>query len=153
MHNRERPKRLPAPIIVHISIYLTLEKIDIRNFKYYLISNIIYASSNILFILFVICFFLSGNILQKHKIKEYVDKLAISINTLTASYEYSRSNTNNLPLALQMQLSDKLETFSGLFITFLESALNFEHFEKKNLPHSSSIFQVIDSQRRVYLNV
>ena len=50
---------------------------------------------------------------------------------LTASYEYSRSNTNNLPLALQMQLSDKLETFSGLFITFLESALNFEHFEKK----------------------
>ena len=27
-----------------------------------------------------------------------------------------------------MQLSEKLETF---FIAFLESALNFEHFEKK----------------------
>ena len=46
------------------------------------------------------------------------------LNTLTADYEYSRSNTDNLPLPVQMQLSEKLETF-------LESALNFEHFEKK----------------------
>ena len=30
-----------------------------------------------------------------------------------------------------MQLSEKLETFSPFFIAFLESALNFEHFEKK----------------------
>ena len=30
-----------------------------------------------------------------------------------------------------MQLSEKLETFSGFFIAFFESALNFEHFEKK----------------------
>ena len=30
-----------------------------------------------------------------------------------------------------MQLSEKLETFSGVFIAFLESALSFEHFEKK----------------------
>ena len=51
-----------------------------------------------------------------------------------------------------MQLSEKLETFSGFFIAFFESALNFEHFEKKNEPHSSSISEVIDSQRRVYLN-
>ena len=51
-----------------------------------------------------------------------------------------------------MQLSGKLKTFSGFFIAFLESTLNFEHFEKKNEPHSSSISEVIDSQRRVYLN-
>ena len=51
-----------------------------------------------------------------------------------------------------MQLSGKLETFSGLFIAFFESALNFEYFEKKNEPPSSSIYEVIDSQRRVYLN-
>ena len=51
-----------------------------------------------------------------------------------------------------MQLSEKLETFSPFFIAFLESALNFEHFEKKNEPHSSSISEVIDSQRRAYLN-
>ena len=30
-----------------------------------------------------------------------------------------------------MQLSKKLETFSQFFIAFSESALNFEHFEKK----------------------
>ena len=30
-----------------------------------------------------------------------------------------------------MQLSEKLETFSPFFIAFLESALSFEHFEKK----------------------
>ena len=49
-----------------------------------------------------------------------------------------------------MQLSEKLETFSAFFIAFLESALNFEHFEKSK-PHSSSISAVIDSQRRVYV--
>ena len=74
------------------------------------------------------------------------------VSTLTANYEYSRSNTDNLPLPAQMQLSEKLERFSRLFIAFFESALNFEHFEKKNEPHSSSISEVIDSQRRVYLN-
>ena len=30
-----------------------------------------------------------------------------------------------------MQLSEKPKTFSQFFIAFLESALNFEHFEKK----------------------
>ena len=51
-----------------------------------------------------------------------------------------------------MQLSKKLERFSGFFIAFLESALNFEHLKKKNEPHGSSISEVIDSLRRVYLN-
>ena len=53
------------------------------------------------------------------------------INTFTANYEYSRSNTDNLPLPVQIQLSEKLKIFSPFFIAFFESALNFEHFEKK----------------------
>ena len=57
--------------------------------------------------------------------------LFFRLNTLTANYEYSRSNTYNLPLPVQMQLSEKLETFPRFFIAFLKSALNFEHFEKK----------------------
>ena len=52
-------------------------------------------------------------------------------NTLTANYEYSRSNTDKLPLPVQMQVSKKPETFSTFFIGVLKSALNFEHFEKK----------------------
>ena len=71
---------------------------------------------------------------------------------MTANYEYSRSNADNLPLPVQMQLSEKLKRFYQFFIAFFESALNLEHFEKKNEPHSSSISEVIDSQRRVYLN-
>ena len=50
-----------------------------------------------------------------------------------------------------MQLSEKPKTFSQFFIALLESILNFEHFEK-NERHSSSISEVIDSERRAYLN-
>ena len=60
---------------------------------------------------------------------------------LTANYKYSRSNRENLPLPIQMQF----------FIAFLESTLNFKDFEK-NEPHSSSISEVIDSERHAYLN-
>ena len=33
------------------------------------------------------------------------------LNTLTANYEYSRKNRENLPLPIQMQLSAKVKTF------------------------------------------
>ena len=71
------------------------------------------------------------------------------VNTLTADYEYSRHNRDNLPLPIQMQLSQKPNTFCCFFIAFLESKLNFEHFEEKNEPHSLSISEIIDSERRV----
>ena len=52
-----------------------------------------------------------------------------------------------------MQLSGKLKISSRFLIAFVESALNFKHFEKKkkkkNEPHSSCISEVIDSQRGV----
>ena len=54
-----------------------------------------------------------------------------NINTLAANYGYSRSNTDNLPLPVQIQLSAKPETFSPFFIAFLKSALNFEHSKKE----------------------
>ena len=34
--------------------------------------------------------------------------LGLLVNTLTANYEYSRSNEENLPLPIQMKLSKKL---------------------------------------------
>ena len=55
----------------------------------------------------------------------------VTFNTLTANYEYSCSDRENLPLPIQLQLSEKLKTFSQFFIAFLESTLNFEYFEKK----------------------
>ena len=57
--------------------------------------------------------------------------LGLLVNTLTANYEYSDSNTDILPLPFQTQLSEKLKTFSAFFITFSKSALNFEHLKKK----------------------
>ena len=57
--------------------------------------------------------------------------LGLLVTKLSGNYEYSRINTDKLPLPVQMQLSEKLEIFSGFFIAVLGSALNFEHFEKK----------------------
>ena len=51
-----------------------------------------------------------------------------------------------------MRLTGKLETFSVFFIAILESAVNLEHFANKDEPHGSSIFEVIDSERRVSLH-
>ena len=59
--------------------------------------------------------------------------LGLLFNTLTADYQYSRSNRENLPLPIQMQLFKKPKTFCCIFIAFLESTLNFEYFEKKSL--------------------
>ena len=71
---------------------------------------------------------------------------------MTPDDEFSRSNRENLLLPIQRQLSEKLKIFSQLSIAFLEGTLNLEHFEKKNEPHSSSISEVTDSERRAYLN-
>ena len=73
------------------------------------------------------------------------------LNTLTANYEYSRSNRENVPLQIQMQLSEKPKIFCCIFIPFLESTLNFKHSEKIE-PPGLSISGVIDSERRTYLN-
>ena len=72
-------------------------------------------------------------------------------NTLTANSEYSCSNGENLPLPIQMQLSEKSKQICQFFIACLEFTLNFEHFEK-NEPHSISFSEVIDFERRAYLN-
>ena len=71
---------------------------------------------------------------------------------LTANYEYPRSNREKLLLHIQMQLSEKPKTFLEFFVAFLECTLNLEHFLKKIEPHSPSISEVIDSERRAYLN-
>ena len=78
--------------------------------------------------------------------------LGLLVNTLTADYEYSRGNRENLPLQIQIKLSKKPLIFCGIFFAFLEPTLNFQCSEKKNEPHRSSIYEVIDSKRYAYLN-
>ena len=46
-----------------------------------------------------------------------------------------------------MQLSQKQETFSQFFFAFLESRLNFEHFQKQDDSHSSDVSEITDSEK------
>ena len=55
----------------------------------------------------------------------------ICLNTLTANYEYSRSNRENLPLPIQIKLSKKPSTFCAFFFAVLEFPLNFQCSETK----------------------
>ena len=59
----------------------------------------------------------------------------------------------NFPEQLQAPLSQKQKVFSGFFIAFLKYAWNLEHFQKKDEYPSLIISEIIDAERRGYLNV
>ena len=75
------------------------------------------------------------------------------VNALTADDKYSPSNMKNLRQQFQTLLSHKENTFSGLFIAFLKQAWNLEHFQNKDEYPSLIISEIIDPERRGYLNV
>ena len=53
----------------------------------------------------------------------------------------------------QTPLSQKQKTLSGFWIAFLKCAWNLEHFQKKDEYSSLIISEIIDAERRGYLNV
>ena len=59
----------------------------------------------------------------------------------------------NLSLQVQTPLSQKQKTSLGFFIAFLKYAWNLEHFQKKDDYPSLIISEIIDAERRGYLNV
>ena len=59
----------------------------------------------------------------------------------------------NFPQQFQTPLYQKQKTFSGFFIVFLKCAWNLEHFQKKDEYSSLIISEIIDTERRGYLNV
>ena len=72
--------------------------------------------------------------------------LALFVKTLTADDKYSLLNRDDLMQPIQMQLSKEKNSFSQCFSTFLELRLNFEHFEKKDHPHSWCISEITVSE-------
>ena len=60
--------------------------------------------------------------------------LEVIVNTLTADDKYPVQDCKNLPLGIQMQLSEK--KISQFFVPFLQSTSNFKHLEKKDDRHS-----------------
>ena len=72
---------------------------------------------------------------------------------LTADYEYSRSNRENLPQPIQMQLSKNiLRKIYSIFETFIKFWTFWKNKEKDNEFHGLRISEIIDSERRSYLN-
>ena len=72
---------------------------------------------------------------------------------MTTDEKYSRRNMLNFMQQFEAPLSQKQNTFSGFFITFLKYALNLEHFEKKDEYPSLIISKIIDTEIGGYLNV
>ena len=58
----------------------------------------------------------------------------------------------NLRQQFQTPLSQKQRTFSVFFIAFLKCAWNLQHFQKKDEYPSLIISEIIDAERRGYLN-
>ena len=79
--------------------------------------------------------------------------LRLFINALTADDKYSGSNMQNLPQQFQTPASQKQKIFSRFFIAFLKCAWKLEHFQKKDEYPSVIISEIIDAERRDYLNV
>ena len=75
--------------------------------------------------------------------------LGLLVNTLAADEKYLVLHRNNLTVPIQIQLSKKQKKISKFFAAFLESKLDFEHFEKKDDPHSFCISEITDSENVV----
>ena len=68
--------------------------------------------------------------------------LTLFVNTLTANDKYSLHNRDNLKQTIQMPLFQKQKK------KFFKSTLNFEHFQKKDDPHSQCISGITDFEKR-----
>ena len=55
---------------------------------------------------------------------------------MTADDKYSLLNRDNLKQPIPTHLSQKQKAFSQFFLVFSKSTLTFEHFQKKDDPHS-----------------
>ena len=73
--------------------------------------------------------------------------LGLLVNTLTDDDKYSLLYRDNLPQQIQILLSQKPKTFSRLSSEIFISTLNFEHFQKKDHPHSRIISKITVSEK------
>ena len=72
---------------------------------------------------------------------------------MTTDDKYSSRNFQNLTQQLQTTMSQKQKTFYRIFITYVKSRTSSDHFVKKDESTSLSIYDIIDAEKIVYLNV
>ena len=68
---------------------------------------------------------------------------------MTTDDKYYRRNMLNFTQQIEAPFSQRQKTFSQFFLPFLKSALNLEHFEKKDEYPSLVISRIIDSKEVV----
>ena len=73
--------------------------------------------------------------------------LGLFVGTLTADDKYSLLIRGNLTQPIQILLSQKQKSFLKFFSAFSKCRLNFEHFQKKNYPHSRCISEIQVSEK------
>ena len=69
------------------------------------------------------------------------------VKTLTDDEKYSLLYRENFTQQIEMLVSQKRKLFSQFFSAFLKSILNFEHFQKKDDPHSRCGCQLTVSEK------
>ena len=79
--------------------------------------------------------------------------LRLLVNPLIDDDKCSGINMQNLRQQFQTPLSQKEKIFSKFFIAFLKCASNIENFQKKDEYPTLIISEIIDAERRGYLNV
>ena len=79
--------------------------------------------------------------------------LGLVFNTLIATDKYSRHNRENFPQAIQTQLSKKPKTFFSIFYCTSKIYIRFWTFLKKDKPQSLGIAEIVQSDKRVSVNV
>ena len=70
------------------------------------------------------------------------------VNILKSVDKYSLINRQYLMQPIQVQLSQKQKTFLGFFSAFSQSKSNFEHFQKRDDPHSLFISDSTTCEKR-----
>ena len=73
--------------------------------------------------------------------------LGLFVNTLPEDGKNSLLYRDNLTQQIQILLSQKPKTFSQLSSKTLKRTLNFEHFQKKDDPHSRCSPQITVSEK------
>ena len=73
--------------------------------------------------------------------------LRLLVNTLTDDDKYSLLYRDNLTQPIQILLSHKQNTFCHFFAAFLKPTSNFEHFQKRDDPHTRCSSQITVSEK------
>ena len=73
---------------------------------------------------------------QKKSVLVRRKALELFVNTLSADDKYSLLKRDNLTQHIRTNLSQRQKPFYELLLAFSKSALNLEHFQKKDDRHS-----------------